>query len=369
MKTVFLCIIFGLFSLLFSADLTSKMVGEHTLLTLRVDSNDLISKGDKIDYRLIFEVFDDDNKTVWLEKQDLEFTSEMLENNQRLIFFFKTDLPSSEYRAYLKLNNNLRNDKKEEKFEFSVAKNQHFSDLYLIKKIGENYAELLSWDEMKTAKDIYLYQLYEEKIEELKFISESPDQRKVTDLPLTNEMLVQINYSYLIDGFIQNYVAFKLDNKLYQTKLELEEYLNSFQKKYSWDDQLSQIKYIVNDKTWKEINRNKSLSTSEKVLRFWESNNPKESQSNSLQDIFYNRILQADRKFSVHRYKQGWQTDRGRIYIKFGEPDEISVENNPIGKYPTQTWFYYRLNKTFIFYDRSRIEDYKLYNKEEEYDF
>jgi len=71
----------------------------------------------------------------------------------------------------------------------------------------------------------------------------------------------------------------------------------------------------------------------------------------------------------VHKYKNGWQTDRGRIYIKFGEPDEISVDNYPIDNYPTQTWYYYLLNKTFHFYDRTRIEDYQLYNKEEEYGY
>ncbi len=369
MKVALMIIFFLLVNLLFAADLSPQLVGDETLLTLRIDSNDLFSKKGEIAYRMIFELFDENNKSVYLAKEDIELKSDKLENNQRLIFFLKTQVEPGQYTAFLKLNNKLRNDKKEEKFEFFVEKNQHFSALYLVKKMENIYMEVLSWEDIETSNNIYLYQLYETETQTLKFVSESKNNRKVSELPTSKELLTKLKADYLIEDFTNNYIEFKLANDLYQSELKLEKYLNSFQKKYSWEDQLSQIKYIVNDKTWKEINRNKNWTDSEKVLQFWASNNPKESQNSSLQDLFYNRILQADRKFSVHRYKQGWQTDRGRIYIKFGEPDEISVDNNPVGRYPTQTWHYYRLNKTFIFYDRSRIEDYKLYNKEEEYDF
>ena len=145
-----------------------------------------------------------------------------------------------------------------------------------------------------------------------------------------------------------NYIEFYLHDHFYQSELKLATYLNSFQRKYSWEDQLEQIRYIVNNKTWREIDRGK-LSDSQKVLRFWDSQSPTDSPNNELQDIFYNRVLQADQKFSVHKYKQGWETDRGRIYIKFGEPDEISVDNLPLGRYPAQKWQYYQLNKTFYF--------------------
>ena len=353
----------------YAADLTVENVGDRALITLRIDSQELFDKNKVIDYNAIFEVFNNDDKVVHLSKHNIKLTSGDIEDYQRVIYFLETELTKGEYIAFLKLNNNLRNDRKEEKFEFSVEKNQHFSNLYLVKDMGNSKIEIVSWDEIKVYSNVFLYQIFDQKVETLNFVSENTERRIVTNFETTNKLFEKLESDYLVDDFTNNYIEFAIDDKLYQQELIIKKYLNSFQKKYSWDDQLNQIKYIVNDRTWKEINRDPKMTTSQKVLRFWEQNNLSNSPDSELQDVFYNRILHADRKFSVHRYKRGWQTDRGRIYIKFGQPDEIGVDNNPVGKYPTQTWFYYRLNKTFLFYDRSRIEDYKLYNKEEEYDY
>ena len=354
---------------LFGADLTVERVGKISLLTVRIDSNELFSKKSVIDYRVIFEVFNSEGKSVYLIKKDLALVTGDIKNNKRVIFFFETGLEPAKYTAYLKLNNKLRNDKKEEKFNFSVDENQHFSNLYLVEKVKDTYFEVFSWDEVEEDSEIYLYQIYQKKVEKLKFISENKTEREVIDFSSTDKLFQKIDPQNLLKDPTKNYVEFYFDNQLYQQELKVEKQLNSFQKSYSWDEQLEQIKYIANDKAWKEINRDNKMSKPDRVLKFWESTNPSGSQRNELQEIFYSRILLADQKFSVHRYKKGWQTDRGRIFIKFGEPDEISVDNHPIGKYPTQTWFYYQLNKTFLFYDRSRIEDYKLYNKEEEYGY
>ncbi len=368
MKLLWVSLLLIISSFLFATDLTVEKVGNTSLITVKINSSELFSKDDKIDYRAILEVFNSKGKVVSLTKKDIKLSSKDI-SNERILIFIETDLQSDDFVAYLKLNNNLRNDKKEEKFDFMVDESQAVSNLYLIKKINDIDLEILSWDEVNENSDIYLFQLFNEEVDNLRFISENSEERKVTELPATKKLFHKIEFTELIQNFTKNYIEYSLKNNLYQNELKVEKNLNSFQKKYSWDEQLSQIKYIVNDKAWKEINRDSKMSTTEKVLRFWDSYNPKDSSRNELQEIFYNRVLYADKKFSVHRYKKGWETDRGRIYIKFGEPDEINVENHPIGRYPTQTWYYYRLNKTFLFYDRSRIEDYKLYNKEEEYGY
>ncbi|MBI9032789.1 GWxTD domain-containing protein [bacterium] len=367
MKLLIIVLILLQVGFIAGAQLLVERVGETSLLTLYIDYDEVISKDNQIDYRAIFEIFNNEGEVVSLTKKNIKLSSDDFPNNNRIIIFLEELLKPGSYTAFLKLNNNLRNDKKEEKFDFSVDKNQHFSKLYMLLKLQDYYLEVLSWDEVKDSSDVYLYQLYKEKIHDLKLISESKEERKVTDFPDTSKLDQKLNKQSILPDFTNNYIEFTLDGKLYQQEITLAKQLNSFQRKYSWDDQLEQIKYIVNDRKWKEINRNSKLNQSEKVLEFWDSFNPSNSTKNELQEIFYNRILIADQKFSVHKYKNGWQTDRGRIYIKFGEPDEISVDNFPIDKYPTQTWYYYLLNKTFHFYDRTRIEDYQLYNKEEEY--
>ena len=54
------------------------------------------------------------------------------------------------------------------------------------------------------------------------------------------------------------------------------------------------------------------------------------------------------------RIKKGYQTDRGRVYLKYGAPNNLIDRPNEPSSYPYQIWHYYRLgqfnNKRFIFY-------------------
>ena len=64
------------------------------------------------------------------------------------------------------------------------------------------------------------------------------------------------------------------------------------------------------------------------VEQFWERRNPTPGTSqNAFKEEHYRRIAYANSRFSSA--KPGWQSDRGRIYIKFGPPDEI--DSHPSG--------------------------------------
>jgi len=57
--------------------------------------------------------------------------------------------------------------------------------------------------------------------------------------------------------------------------------------------------------------------------------------------------------------KEGWETDRGRVYLIYGEPDE--VESNPFSttKSPYEMWLYYSSDqKKFVFADLMGNGDY-----------
>ena len=85
---------------------------------------------------------------------------------------------------------------------------------------------------------------------------------------------------------------------------------------------------------------------------FWDLRDPNpDTEENEYRDQHYERLAYANEHFSSG--KPGWMTDRGRIYIKFGKPDEI--EAHPAGgsyqrpsyegggsttTYPFETWFY-----------------------------
>jgi GWxTD domain-containing protein len=88
------------------------------------------------------------------------------------------------------------------------------------------------------------------------------------------------------------------------------------------------------------------------IATFWHDRDPDpDTEENEYRDEHYERLAYANEHFSSG--KPGWLTDRGRIYIKFGKPDE--VEAHPAGglyqrqsyegtgsttTYPFEKWFY-----------------------------
>jgi GWxTD domain-containing protein len=94
---------------------------------------------------------------------------------------------------------------------------------------------------------------------------------------------------------------------------------------YNWVNE--DVRYIITDA---ERIAFQQLQTNEEremfVEQFWERRGP------SSREKHYQRIAYANHYFSSPSGVPGWKTDRGRIYITFGPPDEIDshvADNNP----------------------------------------
>ncbi|GAB4371273.1 MAG: hypothetical protein Kow0042_13930 [Calditrichia bacterium] len=95
--------------------------------------------------------------------------------------------------------------------------------------------------------------------------------------------------------------------------------------------------------------------------RFWKRMDPNpNTKKNELLDEFFRRVNLANATFSTISM-EGWKTDRGRIFIKFGEPDDIERHPFEINTFPYEIWRYYNLRKTFLFIDRTGFGDYYLH--------
>ncbi len=72
------------------------------------------------------------------------------------------------------------------------------------------------------------------------------------------------------------------------------------------------------------------------------------------------RVQTANMMYS-EPLKSGLFTDRGRLFVKYGEPQSISdVDDQKLGK--VQKWVYANPNKTFIFIINDSTNSYTLYN-------
>ncbi len=84
---------------------------------------------------------------------------------------------------------------------------------------------------------------------------------------------------------------------------------------------------------------------------------------NELEDDFYERIAEANRRFREGGGARipGWRTDRGRIFLKYGDPDEVLSRPLPGSTLPYEVWKYTRGKlRKFCFMDLTRFGNYSL---------
>lgn len=129
------------------------------------------------------------------------------------------------------------------------------------------------------------------------------------------------------------------------------------------------VVYIITDEGRTAFQR---LDTNEErdkfIEQFWLRRDPTPgTPENEFKTEHYRRLAFANKHYQGASGALGWQTDRGRIYILYGPPDEI--ESHPKGgpqqSYPNEMWAYRHRPATdamdvFTFVDRTRTGDYRL---------
>lgn len=105
------------------------------------------------------------------------------------------------------------------------------------------------------------------------------------------------------------------------------------------------------------------------LIEFWRrlDANPNDG-VNLAREAFYARISEADRRFreSGRSRVQGWRTDRGRIFLKYGSPDETYRRPEEGQTAAVEVWRYTRgRNRYYIFMDRTRLGAYQLLHSNE----
>lgn len=106
-------------------------------------------------------------------------------------------------------------------------------------------------------------------------------------------------------------------------------------------------------------------------FNFWLQRNNTDPESAWL--AYNEKVIMVNNKFGT-RVKKGYETDRGRVYLEYGAPNEIvdrsfeaskGLNDEGWGSVPYQIWHYYKLNnqsnKKFVFYNPNLASnDYEL---------
>ncbi|MBM3312583.1 MAG: GWxTD domain-containing protein, partial [Candidatus Aminicenantes bacterium] len=106
------------------------------------------------------------------------------------------------------------------------------------------------------------------------------------------------------------------------------------------------------------------------VQMFWKMRDPTPATpENEYKDEVYRRFKEANRRFRYGSVREGWRTDRGRIYIILGEPLSVTPIPGSNELYPAEIWSYYGdpaknmpTHFQLVFFQWRNAGEYKLYD-------
>jgi GWxTD domain-containing protein len=119
------------------------------------------------------------------------------------------------------------------------------------------------------------------------------------------------------------------------------------------------MKYILTRDEAKQVERLTADGKRAFLIQFWKQ---REAEGSRKANDYYARVIEANRRYSFLKMP-GWKTDRGRILILYGEPDNIN-RNYATAELPDhEEWQYHQLEgepAVFIFLDRNGFGDLDL---------
>jgi len=120
------------------------------------------------------------------------------------------------------------------------------------------------------------------------------------------------------------------------------------------------LRHIATDQQIYEMQSGSAAHRSEAFYQFWRAKDPDTTTAyNEVMAEYYFRVDEAMRKFSTLGEGDGYKTDRGRVYILYGPPEQTDHLLQP-GSAPTEIWKYARLKKRFVFIDPNKTGTFIL---------
>jgi GWxTD domain-containing protein len=124
------------------------------------------------------------------------------------------------------------------------------------------------------------------------------------------------------------------------------------------------VTYIATSAELKMFNELNFVGKENFIQEFWRKRDPNpETPENEFKMEHYRRINTANLRFShTQESNDGWNTDMGRVYITYGEPDDIERHPSSQETKPWEQWNYHNLEGGvyFIFVDQDGYGAYRL---------
>lgn len=118
-----------------------------------------------------------------------------------------------------------------------------------------------------------------------------------------------------------------------------------------------EVKNIIQLLKEKDNEKNKKY-----LQAFWKQTSPESPYEGWMK---YKAQVQKVEKLFATNYQVGFETDRGRVYLQYGQPNQITERPSSPSEYPYEIWQYDKIgrfsNRRFVFYSPMNLtNDYRL---------
>ncbi len=129
------------------------------------------------------------------------------------------------------------------------------------------------------------------------------------------------------------------------------------------DQMFDYIKYIATDSEKEQYAKLDLIETKREFLfNFWSKRDQHlETPTNEYKEEYLQRVEYVNRNYG-HLFKKGYKSDRGRVYLIYGEPDLLDRYPNETNIKPYEIWFYNGIEGgvEFVFGDVTGFSNYEL---------
>ena len=128
---------------------------------------------------------------------------------------------------------------------------------------------------------------------------------------------------------------------------------------------LEQIQPIATSQEQRTISDLETLETKRRfLLRFWDKRDPEPSTVVNEYKMRYDQLVNFAGDRYGNNYERGWESDRGRVMLKFGRPDNIESHLYERDMLPYEIWQYNNISgegqSMFVFADREGFGNFEL---------
>ena len=129
------------------------------------------------------------------------------------------------------------------------------------------------------------------------------------------------------------------------------------------DDEIRKVAYISSEAERRQAESLSDPAAKRNFLKeFWAGRDPSGTTAgNEAREEYLRRLVRANDRYRG-RNREGWLTDRGRISILYGLPDDVGRHPNESETHPYEVWQYHAIQGgvEFVFVDRLGFGEYRL---------